>query len=83
MEGTFVAGIRLLVSNRKGILARLAAEIASADANIEHLSMERPDSDSYVNMFFEVAVTSRRHLANAMRALRRISEVKRIHRART
>jgi len=83
IEGTFVAGIRMLVANRKGTLARLATEIANADANIEHLSMERPDSDSYVNMFLEVAVTCRQHLANVLRALRRIHEVRRIHRART
>jgi GTP pyrophosphokinase len=83
VEGTFVAGVRLLVANRKGILARLASEIASADANIEHLSMERPDSDSYVNMFLEVAVRDRRHMAMVIRAARRIPEVKRVHRART
>jgi (p)ppGpp synthase/HD superfamily hydrolase len=45
--------------------------------------MERPDSDRVVNMFFSVQVQDRKHLAHVMRALRRISEVKRVHRART
>jgi (p)ppGpp synthase/HD superfamily hydrolase len=34
-------------------------------------------------MFFSVQVRDRRHLANVMRALRRIPEVKRVTRART
>jgi hypothetical protein len=34
-------------------------------------------------MFFSVQVRDRRHLAHVMRALRRLTEVKRVHRART
>ncbi|TMH02026.1 MAG: bifunctional (p)ppGpp synthetase/guanosine-3',5'-bis(diphosphate) 3'-pyrophosphohydrolase [Betaproteobacteria bacterium] len=81
--GVFEAGIRLLVSDQRGLLARLATEIADAGANIEYVSMERPDGDSVVAMFFSVQVRDRKHLANVMRALRRISEVKRVQRART
>jgi len=47
------------------------------------VSMERPDGDHVVNMFFSVQVRDRRHLAHVMRALRRIPEVKRVQRART
>ena len=83
VDGVFEAGVRLLVDDRRGLLARLATEIADAGANIEYLSMERPDGDRVVNMFFSVQVRDRRHLANVMRALRRIPEVRRIHRART
>jgi (p)ppGpp synthase/HD superfamily hydrolase len=45
--------------------------------------MERPDGDTVVAMFFSVQVRDRKHLANVMRALRRITEVKRVQRART
>ncbi|HUH93242.1 MAG TPA: bifunctional (p)ppGpp synthetase/guanosine-3',5'-bis(diphosphate) 3'-pyrophosphohydrolase [Casimicrobiaceae bacterium] len=83
VDGVFEAGVRLLVDDRRGLLARLATEIADAGANIEYLSMERPDGDRVVNMFFSVQVRDRRHLAHVMRALRRIPEVRRIHRART
>ena len=83
VDGVFEAGVRLLVDDRRGLLARLATEIADAGANIEYLSMERPDGDRVVNMFFSVQVRDRRHLAHVMRALRRIAEVRRIHRART
>ena len=83
VEGVFEAGIRILVDDQRGLLARLATQIADAGGNIEYVSMERPDGDRVVNMFFSVQVRDRRHLAHVMRALRRISEVKRVHRART
>ena len=83
VEGVFEAGIRILVSDQRGLLARLATTIADAGANIEYVSMERPDGDRVVNMFFNVQVQDRRHLAHVMRSLRRIPEVKRVHRART
>jgi GTP diphosphokinase / guanosine-3',5'-bis(diphosphate) 3'-diphosphatase len=83
IQGVFEAGIRLVVADERGLLAHLATAIADAGANIEYLSMERPDGDHVVAMFFSVQVRDRRHLANVMRALRRIPEVKRVTRART
>src|SRR5438477_5702599 len=83
VDGVFEAGVRLLVDDQRGLLARLATEIADAGANIEYVSMERPDGDHVVNMFFSVQVRDRVHLAHVMRALRRIPEVRRVHRART
>ena len=83
VEGVFEAGIRLLVDDERGLLARLATAIADAGANIEYVSMERPDGDRVVNMFFSVQVRDRGHLAHVMRSLRRIPEVKRVQRART
>src|SRR5438067_7397851 len=83
VTGVFEAGVRLLVDDQRGLLARLATEIADAGANIEYVSMERPDGDHVINMFFSVQVRDRRHLAHVMRALRRIQEVRRVHRART
>src|SRR5438477_4296229 len=83
VEGVFEARIRILVDDQRGFMARLATAISDAGANIEYVSMERPDSDRVVNMFFSVQVKDRKHLAHVMRALRRISEVKRVHRART
>ena len=81
--GVFEAGMRLLVTDQRGLLARLATEIADAGANIAYVSMERPDEGPVANMFFGVQVRDRRHLANVMRAVHRISEVKRVQRART
>jgi len=83
VEGVFEAGMRLLVADQRGLLAKLATSIADAGANIEYVSMERPDEGSVFNMFFNVQVRDRKHLANVMRALHRIPEVKRVQRART
>jgi len=83
IQGVFEAGIRLLVSDKRGLLAGLATAIADADANIAYVSMERPDEGLVVNMFFSVQVRDRKHLADVIRGLYRIPEVKRVHRART
>jgi len=83
IEGVFDAGIRLLVDDRRGLLADLATAIADADGNIDNVSMERPDGGEVLAMFFSVQVRDRRHLAKVMRALKRVPEVRRIQRART
>jgi GTP diphosphokinase / guanosine-3',5'-bis(diphosphate) 3'-diphosphatase len=83
IQGVFEAGMRLLVADARGLLAQLATAIADAGANIEYVSMERPDTGSVFNMFFSVQVRDRKHLADVMRGLHRIPEVKRVQRART
>jgi len=83
VQGVFDAGIRLLVHDRRGLLADLATAIADAQANIDNVSMERPDGGDVLAMFFSVQVRDRRHLAHVIRALKRIPDVRRVHRART
>jgi guanosine-3',5'-bis(diphosphate) 3'-pyrophosphohydrolase len=82
VQGVFESGLRVLVADRRGVLADLATAVGNADANIDTVSMERPDG-SDVAMFFGVQVHDRRHLANVMRALHRIPDVRRVQRART
>jgi GTP pyrophosphokinase len=82
VQGVFESGVRVLVADRRGLLAELATAIGDADANIDTVSMERPDGGD-VAMFFAVQVRDRRHLAHTMRALRRIPDVRRVQRART
>ena len=83
VRGEFDAGVRLLVSDRRGLLADIATAIADADANIDNVSMEKPDGAGLIAMFFSVQVKDRRQLAHVMRAVKRVPEVRRIHRART
>ena len=83
VQGVFDAGVRVLVADRRGLLAQLATAISDADANIDSVSMEKPDGDGVIAMFFEVQVRDRRHLAGVMRALRRVPDVRRVQRART
>ncbi|HTI64115.1 MAG TPA: TGS domain-containing protein, partial [Gemmatimonadaceae bacterium] len=83
VQGVFDSGVRVMVADRRGLLAELATTIGDADANIVTVSMERPDGGGDIAMFFGVQVRDRRHLANVMRALRRIPDVHRVQRART
>jgi GTP pyrophosphokinase len=45
--------------------------------------MERPDGGEVLAIFFGLQVRDRRHLAQVIRALKRVPEVRRIARART
>src|SRR5438309_6528355 len=83
VQGAFDAGVRVLVADRRSLLADLATSIGNADANIDTVSMERPDGDEVLAMFFSVQVRDRRHLAQVMRAMRHVPDVKRVQRART
>src|SRR5438309_1447155 len=83
VQGVFDAGVRVLVSDRRGLLADLATSIGNADANIDTVSMERPDGSEVLAMFFSVQVRDRKHLAQVMRAMRHVPDVKRVQRART
>jgi GTP pyrophosphokinase len=76
----FEVSIKLLVENRQGVLAKVAAEIAENGSNIEHVSME--GEGAYTTMHFTLQVQNRIHLAHIMRSLRRIPEVSRINRVK-
>ena len=76
----FAVNIKLLTSNERGVLAKVAAEIAQTDSNIESVSLEPGDSPAYAEINFTLQVVDRPHLARVMRSLRRIPEVVRITR---
>jgi GTP pyrophosphokinase len=83
VEGVFDAGIRVLVADRRGLLADLATSIADAQGNIDNVSMERPDGAGLIAMFFSVQVRDRRHLAHIMRGMKRVEGVRRVQRTKT
>lgn len=76
----FDVSIRLEVRNQRGVLAMVAAEIAEAGSNIENISME--GEGSYTTINFALQVSNRMHLAQVMRALRKIPDVVRISRVK-
>ncbi len=77
----FQAAINVTVQNQRGVLAKVASEVADAGSNIEAISMEE-DRTVFATMHFVVDVANRQHLARVMRALRRLPDVKRIVRVR-
>ena len=74
----FTVGIRIIVSNGRGILAKVAAALTSADTNITNVHTEDDESGNYATMAFSIQVADRPHLARVLRRLRRVNEVVRI-----
>jgi GTP diphosphokinase / guanosine-3',5'-bis(diphosphate) 3'-diphosphatase len=70
-----------MVANQRGVLARVASEIAEAGSNIDSISMDE-DRAVYTSMHFVLEVQNRQHLARVVRALRRLPDVKKIGRVR-
>ena len=79
-ERLFDVNIRITAQNRRGVLARLAAEVSEADSNIEHIETEQRQSPAYTTVVFTIEVRNRMHLAHVLRRLRRIPEVARLSR---
>jgi (p)ppGpp synthase/HD superfamily hydrolase len=75
----FSSEIRIDAANRTGVLAAVAAAIASTDTNIDHVSVETRDLDTSV-LVFEVKVRDRRHLARIVRIIRTMPDVLRVTR---
>ena len=83
---SFEAGITLLLSNGKGVLAQVAQAVAQAEADITHIAMgdDAPLSDAAetAEMNLLIAVRDRLHLADVLRVLRRAPAVQRVSRAK-
>ena len=77
---TFKVGLKITALNKHGVLARVAAEIAKGDSNIDDVNME--SEKDYTAMHFILQVKNRFQLAQIMRGLRRISEVTKISRVK-
>jgi guanosine-3',5'-bis(diphosphate) 3'-pyrophosphohydrolase len=77
----FQAAINVTVENQRGVLAKVASEIAEAGSNIDSITMEE-DRAVFTSMHFVLEVANRQHLARVMRALRRLPDVKKISRMR-
>ncbi|MDV6341867.1 bifunctional (p)ppGpp synthetase/guanosine-3',5'-bis(diphosphate) 3'-pyrophosphohydrolase [Nitrosomonas sp. Is35] len=77
---TFEAAIKVTTANKQGVLARVAAEIAKAESNIDDIAME--SEDDFMHMRFILQVNNRHHLARVMRSLRHLREVAKISRTK-
>jgi len=79
----FIVSIRALVTNGRGILAKVASELTATDTNITNVHTEDDETGNYAIMEFAIEVADRAHLARVMRALRRLQEVVRINRIKS
>jgi GTP diphosphokinase / guanosine-3',5'-bis(diphosphate) 3'-diphosphatase len=80
---SFDVSIKLVVANQRGVLAKVAAEIAGAESNIQNVAVDPDDGGTYTTMHFTLQVSNRLHLARIMRSLRSVPEVIRISRVKS
>ncbi len=86
IDRLFKVDIRVTVIDGRGVLAKLAAEIASTDSNISYVNMEDQMAESenrYTTVGFTLEVRHRMHLASLMRQLRHMPEVVRMVRVKS
>jgi GTP pyrophosphokinase len=79
----FETNLLVTVSNGKGVLARVAAALASAEADITHVEMGPEPAQNATDLRFSVAVRDRIHLASAIRSVKRTPSVLRVQRAKS
>ncbi len=79
---TFETALVVTVSNGKGVLAKVAAALAIAEADITHVNMGQERAQEATELRFGIAVRDRVHLASVMRAVKRTPLVLRVQRAR-
>lgn len=79
VDGEFLSEIRVEVKTERGIIASLATRIAQTSTSIEGIQVDERDAENSVITLI-VAVSSRIHLANVMRAVRTMRSVEKVYR---
>ena len=74
---TFSSEIQLEISNRVGVLAAVAANVAGSGTNIDKLQLQERDTDTSA-ITMELQVHGRTHLAQIIKTIRRMPNVQRV-----
>jgi len=78
----FETNLLVTVANGKSVLARVAAALASAEADITHVDMDDEKNQDATDLRFLVAVRDKSHLEAAIRTLKRTPSVMTVKRVR-
>ncbi len=76
----FETGIEVTVVNGKGVLARVAGALASAESDIIHVDMGQEAAQDSAQLRFVIAVSDASHLEAVLRQLKRTPSVVSAHR---
>ena len=79
----FETALLVTVADGKGVLARVAAALASAEADITHVNMGQERAQEATELRFGIAVRDRVHLASVLRNVKRTRSVLKVQRAKT
>ena len=71
----FETEILVTVTNGKGVLARVAAKLAGAEADISHIDMDQDGAQDVTDLRFLLGVRDLTHLNSALRTLKRTPSV--------
>ncbi len=77
--GDYRVRLRIVVENKPGVLATIAAAIAAVDSNIENVEYQERDLNTSTLMF-TIEVHDRKHLDEVMNRVRRAGVVHGVHR---
>ncbi len=80
---SFETAISVLVKNGQGVLARVAAAVSGAEADITHLDMGNEPAGDSAEFRLLLSVRDRQHLAEVLRTLKRAPAVLRVSRVKT
>ncbi|WP_028081700.1 RelA/SpoT family protein [Solimonas soli] len=78
VQGDFLSEIRMKSIRKRGMLAKVTAEIAGGESSIENVQMPDRAGSEAIEMRFVITVKSRVHLARVLRRLRRIEGVEKV-----
>ena len=78
----FEVSIRVVTIDNRGVLAKVAAALADAGANILNVTMDS-EQPPYTVLHFNIEVTDRRHLAQVLRSVRVQPAVTKVSRYKT
>ncbi|MGB0132320.1 RelA/SpoT family protein [Dokdonella sp.] len=79
VSGDYRVELRIIVANKPGVLAQVAAAVAKANSNIENVEYKERDLMS-ATLLFTIEVANRKHLADVMRGVRRLAVVNTVYR---
>jgi len=79
VAGDYRVRLRIVVENKPGVLATIAAAIAGADSNIENVEYQDRDLNTS-SLMFTIEVRDRKHLDEVMNRVRRASVVHGVYR---
>jgi GTP pyrophosphokinase/guanosine-3',5'-bis(diphosphate) 3'-pyrophosphohydrolase len=78
----FETAVQVLVSNGKGVLARVAQAVSAAEADITHIDMGEERAAETTEIRLLISVRDRLHLADVLRTLKRAPSVLRAQRVK-
>ncbi len=78
VTGDYLSEMRVFAANKRGLLARVTADITSEESSIENVHMPDRSGGESTEMRFIITVRSRTHLAKIMRRLLRLEGVDKV-----